>query len=149
MRYSDELAAGRYEQLICRRIESLLSVIPGDLVKRESITVAGRGGASDGWLDAAATAQRIQVPVAGRAGIPASARAVVVTLTAVDAESAGYAAVAPCTPNAPSTSTVNFGARATTSNTAVTALGAEGSLCVYASSAADYLVDVVGWLSTS
>ncbi|MEI2419446.1 hypothetical protein V6O07_04170, partial [Arthrospira platensis SPKY2] len=92
------------------------------------------------------------VVIAGRAGVPRTARAVVITLTAVDPAAAGYASVTPCTGSdrsaQASTSTLNYEMAQTTANTAVTLLDDDGSICMFSSAAADYLVDVVGWLAS-
>ena len=85
------------------------------------------------------------VQVAGRAGIPATATAVTVNVTAVRAPGAGYLTVAPAPTSPGATSTVNFAAGQIVDNRTITGLS-NGSLSVLAgASDADVIVDVVGW----
>lgn len=90
--------------------------------------------------------QTVTVRVAGRAGVPADARAVALNVTAVDAGDVGFVSVMPCTGRSavPSTSNLNFAAGQTVANSVVTALSSRGEVCVYASAPLHLLVDVVG-----
>jgi hypothetical protein len=88
----------------------------------------------------------ITVPVAGQAGVPATATAAVLTVTAVDACADGFVTLFPCvTGGPPLASTVNVLAGGVRANSAVAALSAEGTVCVYAMMRTDVVVDVMGW----
>jgi hypothetical protein len=89
-----------------------------------------------------------RVPVAGVAGVPASnVNGAVLNVTALNAPSAGYLTVFPCGTAAPVASSVNYERDATVPNMAIVGLGSQGDVCVYASSAADILVDVTGYFA--
>jgi hypothetical protein len=85
------------------------------------------------------------VPVAGVGGVPADAQAVVVNVTSVAADAAGYLVAVPHGSTAISASTVNHrpGGDATNRSTVTLAGGALDVLDVGGS--ADVVVDVVGW----
>ncbi|WP_139178828.1 hypothetical protein [Curtobacterium sp. MCBA15_005] len=89
------------------------------------------------------------ITVAGRAGVPVMSSgltAVVFTLTAVNAGSAGRAIVWANGTKRPETTALNFDQGTAHSNTVTAPLGANGkiSLLNYAS-ATDYVIDVQGW----
>jgi hypothetical protein len=91
----------------------------------------------------------VRVPIAGRVGIPADARAVVANITLVGPDASGYATVYPCTPQVPDVSVLNYATQQTVANNTIATLSPAGELCVYTYAAADILVDVTGWLGTS
>ena len=66
-------------------------------------------------------------PVAGRCGIPASARSVVVTLTAVEPTGQGHAVVYPGDATLPGTSSIDFIAGVTRANNAILPLSTDGA----------------------
>ncbi len=92
--------------------------------------------------------QLVQVPIAGRGGVPADAKAAVVNVTLVNAAAAGFATVFPCGTR-PNASSVNYAAGGTVANEVVARLSPVGSICVYTSATADVLVDVVGFVPAS
>lgn len=87
----------------------------------------------------------VTVQVGGRGGVPATASAVVVNLTIVDAAGAGNAAVWPAGTGLPGASNVNYVARQTVANQAIVKLGTGGRLSVYTYSSAHVLLDVAGY----
>ncbi len=90
----------------------------------------------------------LEVPVAGRAGIPTTGVvAAALNLTVTGAVAEGYVTVMPCGSRA-TTSTVNFRAGADVANLAVVGLSPVGSACVTSSAPAHVIVDVSGWYST-
>lgn len=91
----------------------------------------------------------VRVPVAGRPGIPADARAAVANVTLVSPDAPGFATVYPCTAQVPDVSVLNHLTGQTVANNTIAALSAAGELCVYTSAGADVLVDVTGWLGPS
>ena len=92
-----------------------------------------------------AAGQVLQVPVAGRGGVPAGAKAVVANVTLVGAAAPGYATVFPCG-TVPDTSSVNYLAGGTVANEVIAKLSPTGSICVFTSATANVLVDVAGYL---
>jgi subtilisin family serine protease len=95
------------------------------------------------------------VQVGGAAtGVPASATAAALNVTAVEAEGVGYLTVWPassageCITGArPDTSTVNFVLGDVRATGAIVGLGGGGRVCVYSSAPAHLLVDVTGYLA--
>ena len=87
-----------------------------------------------------------ELPVVGRAGVPGSASAVVLNVTAVGGQARGYLTVFPCGSVRPNASSVNFGVGQTVANGVVARVGAGGKVCVFASAATDVVVDVNGYV---
>ncbi len=87
-----------------------------------------------------------EVLVAGRGGVPADARAVILNVTAVQADAAGYVSVFPCGEAVPNASNLNFAAGQTVPNAVVAKVGAGGTVCVFAEQATHLLVDVNGFV---
>lgn len=85
-----------------------------------------------------------EIPIAGRAGVPADASAVALNLTATGATGNGYVTVFPCGTTVPATSTLNIARGATVAGGAVTQLSTRGSVCVLTSVATQVLLDVAG-----
>lgn len=96
------------------------------------------------------SASMIRITVTGRAEIPRSATAVMLTLTVADAAKEGYLTAFPSASPTPNASNVNFGEGDTIANSAVVQLGANGSINVFSSLAgAKIIVDVVGFFETA
>jgi hypothetical protein len=91
----------------------------------------------------------VEVVVAGRGGVPADTTAVSLSVTAVQAWSAGYLTVFPCGADRPPTSNVNFGFGDTVANAVTVPVGVGGAVCVYTDSRTDLLVDVNGHWSSA
>ncbi|MGL5865963.1 MAG: hypothetical protein ACRCYX_08840 [Dermatophilaceae bacterium] len=86
------------------------------------------------------------VAVAGAGGVPASASAVVMNVTAVSPTRSGYLTVYPVGRARPTASNINFPAGATVPNLVTMPLGTGGGIQVYNSSGSTHLIiDVVGW----
>jgi hypothetical protein len=115
----------------------------------------GPGGAGFGAVDLARVADTrparvaagtfLRVPVTGRAGVPATANAVAVTLTATGSTTGGFLTAWPCGQPRPAASHLNFAGGQTIANLAAVAVGAGGAICVQSSAAAAVIVDVSGW----
>ncbi len=89
-----------------------------------------------------------ELTVAGRAGIPAFARSVVLDVTVVNARRPGYVTVYPCDGPPPNAAQVNHdaGGPADATTTAVVArVGASGRVCLFTMSDIDLAVDVTGF----
>jgi hypothetical protein len=89
------------------------------------------------------------VPVLGRSGVPADARAVVLTVTATEPVAGGFATVTPCGTAPTGTSNVNFDAGATVPNLVMVQPGADGAVCVTSNVATHLIVDVFGAFSAT
>lgn len=88
------------------------------------------------------------VPVAGRGGVPATASAVNVNVTAVRPGARGFFTVWPCASageQPPTASMVNFVEAQNRANAGVLGVGSTGGLCVYTLVAADLVIDVMGY----
>lgn len=83
-----------------------------------------------------------RLDVAGRCGVPASARAVAISLVATGTTSPGFVTVSPHGVARPEASNLNYVAGNTVANSAVVMLGADGALDVYTSAPAEVIVDV-------
>jgi hypothetical protein len=84
----------------------------------------------------------------GRCGIPASAVALSLNVTAVGATTNGHLRVFPAGTPRPTSSTVNFAVGVTRANNAVVGLGAGGAVAIYSGQATGTVhavVDVNGW----
>jgi hypothetical protein len=88
------------------------------------------------------------IGVAGKYGVPAGAKAVVVNVTAVNSADGGHLVVGACGER-PATSTVNFGPREARANQATVPLDAQGRLCVWPAATTDVLIDVTGYYPSS
>lgn len=107
-----------------------------------------------GELSGGLAQRRVQdITVAGRAGVPADARAVILNVTVVTPEGMGNLRVYPAggsrTP--PDISTVNYAAGKTKSNAVVVPLGADGKIALYSdalfTAPVEVVLDVTGYVS--
>jgi hypothetical protein len=94
--------------------------------------------------------QTINVPIAGRGGVPAASQvsAVALNITATDQSAGGYVSVWPGpSGNArPNVSTLNFGPQQTIANLAVVTVAADGTINLFNERGTSHLIaDVVGW----
>ena len=85
-----------------------------------------------------------RLTVIGRCGIPASARAVAISLVATGTTAAGFVTVHPGGVRRPDASKLNYERGNTLANSAVVRLGVSGSIDIYTSAPADIIVDVTG-----
>ncbi len=94
-----------------------------------------------------AAAATVPVAVAGHAGVPADARAVVANLTATDATVASYVTAWPSGTARPFASNLNPAPGRTVANLVVVTLGGDGSISLFNNAGSVHLVlDVLGWL---
>src|SRR5262249_28397962 len=84
------------------------------------------------------------VTIAGGGGVPATAEAVILHVTAVGPSGNGFATVYPSRTSRPTASNLNFVANVTVPNAVTVELGS-GHIAVFTSAATDILVDVVGY----
>ena len=88
----------------------------------------------------------VAVDVAGHAGVPAEARAVTATVTAVSPCGTTFLSAFPCAGDPAAASVVNAAGTSTVANSAIVRLDGQGRMCVYSDAPADVLVDITGWL---
>ena len=87
----------------------------------------------------------LELDVAGRGGVPADATGVVLNLTATDGTGIGYVTVWACGHARPIASSLNFKAGTPKPNAVLTAIGANGKVCIYTAEADAHLIaDVNG-----
>jgi hypothetical protein len=87
--------------------------------------------------------------VEGRAGVPSGATAVVLNVTAVDPADSGWVTAYDCAPTVPWVSNLNLTRGVTRPNLVVAPLSADGSVCLFSSTATHLLADVAGYLGPS
>ena len=86
--------------------------------------------------------------VSGRGGVPASAAAVVLNVTAVLPSAAGYVTVWPSGFSQPNASNLNLAPGQTRPNLVIAAIGSNGKVSLFNSTGTtDIVVDVLGWLA--
>jgi hypothetical protein len=122
---------------------SFVGLVPARLMdtRPEGETVDGlaaRGGR-------VATGSTVQLPVAGRAGVGADASAVSLNVTVTGASAPGFLTVFPCGASQPLASNLNFTSGQAVANAVASKLGSGGTVCVFASTAVDVIVDVNGF----
>jgi hypothetical protein len=97
---------------------------------------------------AIAAGEFVEVEIAGRAGVPGSADAAVMNITAINPTGRGFITTYPCG-DRPLASSLNYGAAgAVVGNELVAKLSVRGTVCIYSSAATDLTVDVVGYIPT-
>jgi Cysteine-rich secretory protein family len=93
-----------------------------------------------------AAGQVVELPVTGTAGIPANATAVALNVTGVVPSADSYITVFPCGAMPP-TSSLNPAAGKVTPNLVMAQVSPAGTVCFFASTDIDLVVDVVGYAS--
>jgi hypothetical protein len=86
-----------------------------------------------------------ELPVTGRAGVPTDASSVVLNVAVTGSSSGGWITVYPCGQQPPETSTVNFSAGQTISNSVNVKPGPGGKVCIATSSATHVIADLNGY----
>ena len=89
----------------------------------------------------------LQLPVAGRAGVPDDATAVVLNVTSTGSTSPGFVTAHPQGSGLAAASNVNFVGGRTVANLVVAGLGSTGDVCLFTRGATHLVVDVAGWLT--
>lgn len=87
----------------------------------------------------------LELVVAGRGGVAATARAVALNVTAVDGGADGFVTVFPCGSPRPTASNLNFASAGVVPNAVIVKVGDGGRVCLFVSQATDLVVDVNGW----
>lgn len=108
--------------------------------------VRARVGALDG------TGTRLEVPVLGRNGVPATGVAAVsLNVTATNTrvnKFGGFVTVYPCVEPRPNVSSLNFGNSQSVPNAVIVPVSSTGTVCFHVYGEADLLADVGGWFAS-
>ncbi len=88
--------------------------------------------------------QVLTVPVGGRAGVPADAKAASLNVTVTEPATTGFVTVFPCGQSRPTASNLNFTAGQSIPNAVVAKLGEKGTICLFTSATTHLIVDVNG-----
>lgn len=122
------------------------AVLPARLLETRAeewlTTVDGR----DSGIGTRGAGTITELQVAGRAGVPSTVNAVVLSVTVTNTRTAGFVTVFPCGGATPTSSNLNFASGATMTNAVVTSTDASGKVCLYTMSAVDMVVDLGGYL---
>jgi len=118
---------------------ALTTVVPARLLDTRS----GTGG----WLGALGHTQAVNLAIAGKAGVPSAAVAVVLNVTVSDTMGAGYLTVYPCGGAVPLASNLNFMPGETRANLVTVQVGTNGEVCFYSYSRASVIADITGYLT--
>jgi hypothetical protein len=89
--------------------------------------------------------QSLPLTIAGTAGVPADAAAVVLNVTVANPTAPGFVTVWPCDQPQPLASNLNYVAAQTVPNLVIAKVGTNGNVCLFTMSPADLIVDVAGY----
>lgn len=89
----------------------------------------------------------LELPIVGRAGIPANATAVVLNVTVARAQTGGFVTVHPRNSSRPNAANLNHSAGEVIANTVVAKLGGNGEICMFTSAFTEMIVDVAGYFT--
>lgn len=111
-----------------------------------------RGETSDGQQVAGgrvAPGATFDVQVGGRGGVPTTAKAAIVNVTAVRPDDRGFLTVFPRGSDRPNASNLNYEAGTVVASQVIVRLDADGWASIYTFADTHLLVDVVGWVAES
>jgi SpoIID/LytB domain protein len=91
----------------------------------------------------------LAVHVAGVAGVPATASAVALNITAAGTAAPGFLTAYPCDQGRPSASSVNARTETPVANLAIVPVDSRGDVCIFTDPGTDLIVDVSGWFGTA
>jgi hypothetical protein len=121
----------------------VVAIAPGRVHETRPGKTTGDGLSAGVGAVPGGTFQKVQI--AGRVGVPAGARGVMLNVTSVMPSGSGFLTVYPCTAELPNASAVNYRGSDVVGNAVFAQLAADGSVCVYSRSTADVVIDVVGY----
>jgi hypothetical protein len=107
-------------------------------------TRSGLGHSPAGLVPARQVVE-LEVIGVGSSDIPAEAGAVVLNVTAANAQASGFVTVYPCGEAVPTASNVNYKTGGTIANAVIAKVGSGGKVCLYTESSTNLVVDVNGW----
>ncbi len=126
-----------------RRMATIVTAaVPMALAALMVVAVPSGATPSPGAVPAGHT---IQLTVAGQAGVPGDASAVVLNVTVTDPAVPGFLTVYPCGQPRPLASNVNYVAGQNVPNLVIAKVGADRQVCIYSLQTADVIVDVSGY----
>jgi hypothetical protein len=96
-----------------------------------------------------AAGQTVSLQVAGRGGVPAGSKAVVMNVTSVDADLDGFVTAYPCDQPRPLAAALNPKPGQVRPNLVISPLAADGTVCFFSLNAVDLVVDATGYLTAS
>jgi Repeat of unknown function (DUF5650) len=136
------VVSGANRVVLVTAVHDVVSLTPGRLADTRATGSTVDGQFAAGGKRAAGSV--LELPVAGRGGVPANATSVALNVTAVGPDGGGFLTVFPCGVGQPNASNVNYKTGQDIANAVVTAVGAGGKVCVATSAATDLIVDVNG-----
>jgi hypothetical protein len=110
-------------------------------------TRTGQPGGQKGFSGAkpaAGSVVSLKVTGTGTANLAASTKAVLLNITAVNSDAAGWVTVYPCDHARPNTSNINLVPGEARANLVATKISADGKVCLYSSGATDLIADLQG-----
>lgn len=143
-------------------LAAVLIALSGPLVVAPSVLTASAAVVGDAYVPMAPTraldtrsgatpagGSTTQLQLAGRSGVPATARAVVLNVTAVSPTAPGYVTVFPAGRARPTASNLNFVTGQTIANQVIVDLGPTGAIAIYTSARSNIIVDVAGYFPST
>ncbi|MEQ8437395.1 MAG: M12 family metallo-peptidase [Ilumatobacter fluminis] len=123
---------------------SLRPVVPARLLETRSGPAfrTSDGQNQGGGVRPAGSVAKIKV--AGRGGVPQTATAAMLNVTAVNPSAAGHITVWPCDQRQPTASSLNAGPGQVVPNAVLAKLDPQGNICIYTHARMHLLVDVAG-----
>jgi hypothetical protein len=100
-----------------------------------------------GWMGRVGAGQTVDFAIGGVANIPSHPAGAVLNVTVAGSDGSGYLTVYPCDQARPDSSNLNYVPGRAVANAVTVKLADNGRLCVYATSRADVLVDLAGYLA--
>lgn len=92
-----------------------------------------------------ASGETLELAVAGRAGVPDDADAVMLNLAAVFPDDNGFLTVFPCGEDRPLAANVNYRPGGVYPNAVLAKIGINGTICIYSRSGTDIVADINGY----
>ncbi|HUF97918.1 MAG TPA: S8 family peptidase [Ilumatobacter sp.] len=127
----------------CPSPPPIIAVPPGRFLDTREAPSAENAFATTGKLTGGSITA---IKIAGRGSVPDGATGVIANLTAIAPDAPGFATLYPCSPTPPTASTVNYLPGDVVANTAIVPLDADGEVCLYTLGAADFALDVTGYV---
>ena len=125
---------------------AIVPVVPGRILET-------RSGPNDKTVDgqfqgigAVAGGSEVALLVAGRHGVPGDAAAVMLNVTAVGPDAAGFLTVYPCGSARPLSSSVNYAAGQVVPNAVLAKVGDGGTVCIWTKATTHVLADVTAYV---
>ena len=134
-------------------IADLAAYHPGDAAYKAIVperlleTRTGQPGGQKGYTGAkpaAGSVVTLKVTGTGTANLAADTKAVLLNVTALNSDAAGWVTVYPCGSPRPNTSNINLVPGSVRANLVAVKVGTSGNVCLYSASATDLIADLQG-----